>query len=459
MENSVSLPVLISYMDHLSQLLGFEGRLIVYPVGALLLAVIIRFGIIRYLKKRAALTESEFDTLMVDYLKSLVTPFLLILILYSIAHLMPVRDIILKYIYNGLAVMSVILIAFFTARFSSSLFTLLGKQHENWRRFLRPLRILINVIFALIAIAISMKIMNLRLVEDGGSVVRIIGVIIGAYVLLKVIYLAVIQMEHLVAKPDAAIVSEAEKRARTLGKIVNSTAFILVTGISIMMILSELGIDIIPIITGAGIAGLAIGFGAQNLVRDFISGFFLILENQIRVGDIARINGTGGTVEAINLRTTVLRDLHGTVHIFPNGEIKGVSNMTKEFSCTVIDVGVAYKENVDRVMETLKSVGEELHADQEYGPFILEPLEILGVDDFADSQVKIRIRFKTMPLKQWWIGRELRRRIKNTFDRVGIEIPFPHVSVYFGEASKPFTVSTRGEKEPEASGAEIEKIN
>ena len=215
------------------------------------------------------------------------------------------------------------------------------------------------------------------------------------------------------------------------------------------MVLSEFNMDIMPIITGAGIAGLAIGFGAQNLVRDVISGFFLILEDQIRVGDVAQINGTGGVVEAIKLRTTVLRDLQGTVHIFPNGEIKQVSNMTKEFSYAVLDVGVAYKENVDAVMEVLKSIGEETKQDPAFGNLLMEPLEILGVDDFADSQVTIKIRVKTLPLKQWIVGRELRRRIKNTFDARGIEIPFPHVSVYFGESSKPFDLQLRKEGNPD----------
>jgi small conductance mechanosensitive channel len=171
------------------------------------------------------------------------------------------------------------------------------------------------------------------------------------------------------------------------------------------------------------------------------------------VGDVAQINGTGGVIEAIKLRTTILRDLQGTVHIFPNGEIKQVANMTKEFSYYVINVGVAYKENVDEVMEILKSIGEELAQAPDFGPLILAPLEILGVDDFGDSQVTIKIRIKTLPLKQWIVGRELRRRIKNTFDQRGIEIPFRHVSVYFGEASKPFDLLLRKQGEEDCRSA------
>ena len=208
-----------------------------------------------------------------------------------------------------------------------------------------------------------------------------------------------------------------------------------------MMILSEFGMNITPIITGAGIVGLAVGFGAQNLVRDVISGFFLIFEDQIRVGDVAKINGVGGTVENIRLRTTILRDVEGTVHIFPNGEIKQVANLTKEFSYYLINLGVAYKENVDQVMDVLKKIGEELQKDPDYAPLILDPLEIMGVDDFGDSQVTIKLRIKTLPLKQWVVGRELRRRIKNTFDEKKIEIPFPQICVHFAETTKPSSTS------------------
>jgi small conductance mechanosensitive channel len=269
--------------------------------------------------------------------------------------------------------------------------------------------------------------------------------VVGAYVLLRIVNLGVARMEHLVADEDAVSRSEAERRAKTLGRIINSIGLVLIIGMAIMMILSELGMNIMPIITGAGIAGLAVGFGAQNLVRDIIGGFFLILEDQVRVGDVATINGTGGLVEAIRLRTTILRDLEGTVHIFPNGEIKQVANMTKGFSYYVIDVGVAYKENVDEVMGVLKSIGEELARDPAIGPLTLAPLEILGVDDFGDSRITIKIRIKTLPLQQWTVGRELRRRIKNTFDQRGIEIPFPHVGVCFGQTSKPFDVALRSE--------------
>jgi moderate conductance mechanosensitive channel len=272
---------------------------------------------------------------------------------------------------------------------------------------------------------------------------RIVLIIIGAFLVLKIFYIIIGRIEKLIAGREREFIAaiETEKRLKTLGNLLRRVALIFVLLISIMMILREVGMDIAPIIAGAGIVGLAVGFGAQNLVRDIISGFFILMENQIRVGDIGIINGTGGLVEEINLRTIVIRDLEGTVHIFPNGTIETLSNRSKGWSRYVVDVGVAYKENVDDVMKVLNEIGDGLSKDESFGPLILEPLQILGVDDFGDSEVTIKCMIKTLPLKQWDVGRELRRRIKNTFDEKGIEIPFPHLSLYFGEASKPFNLN------------------
>jgi small conductance mechanosensitive channel len=200
---------------------------------------------------------------------------------------------------------------------------------------------------------------------------------------------------------------------------------VLVVGIALLMILSEFGLNIAPVLTTAGIAGLALGFGAQTLVRDIISGFFLILEDQVRVGDVAAINGTAGLVETINLRTIVLRDLEGAVHVFPNGAINTLSNRTKDFSYYVIDVSISYYENLDQVVAVLREVGAGLQADAAFGPWILAPIEVLGVDDFTDWAVRIKTRIKTVPLKQWDVGRELRRRILQAFRQHGFLVPFP----------------------------------
>lgn len=237
---------------------------------------------------------------------------------------------------------------------------------------------------------------------------------------------------------------EMTKRADTLASIIRKAVTVALWFIASMTALRQLGFDLGPILAGAGVAGVALGFGAQSLVKDVISGFFLLIENQIRVNDVCILNGTGGLVEEINLRTTVLRSADGIVHIFPNGSITSISNMTREFSYYVFDVGVAYKEDTDRVSDVLREVAAKLMAEDEFKDAIIDPLEVMGVDKFADSAVIVRARFKTQPLQQWRVGREMNRRIKKRFDELGIEIPFPHVSLYFGEASKPIAVQGAG---------------
>lgn len=244
---------------------------------------------------------------------------------------------------------------------------------------------------------------------------------------------------------------EQAKRARTLGTLIRNVVNAAVFALAGLMVLHEFEIDILPILTGAGIAGLAVGFGAQTLVRDVIGGFFLILENQVRVGDVAEVNGTSGLVEAITLRTIVLRDLSGTVHVFPNGSVSQMSNRTRDFSYYLIDVGVAYKEDTDAVVEVMTGVATDLAADPAFAPSLLAPIEVLGVDAFEDSQVTIKARLKTVPLKQWDVGREYRRRLKKAFDAKGIEIPFPHVSLYFGDASRPIAVTMAAERSGRAA--------
>lgn len=243
---------------------------------------------------------------------------------------------------------------------------------------------------------------------------------------------------------------DAEKRIKTLTGLLGTIFLTLLWVIAVVMGLDQIGLDITPIIASAGIAGLAVGFGAQNLVKDVINGFFMILENQVRVGDVAVVNGTGGLVEAISFRTITLRDLSGTVHIFPNGTVTTLANKTKDWSFYVMDIGVAYKEDTDRVSAVMKEVGKELQEDPEIGPNILEPIEIMGVDNFGESEVVIKARLKTLPIQQWMVGREYRRRLKKAFDEQHIEIPFPHRTLYMGEASQPFTVKgtlSRTEKE------------
>lgn len=226
---------------------------------------------------------------------------------------------------------------------------------------------------------------------------------------------------------------EFQKRVDTLSSVVRYVLVIAIVLVAAVMVMGEMGIKIGPILAAAGIVGLAVGFGAQSLVQDVISGFFILLEDQIRVGDVVQIADKGGLVERLNLRMTILRDLSGNVHYVRNGQIQVVTNMTKEYGRYVFDIGVAYREDVDHVIEVIKSVDEELRNSPEFRDDILEPIEILGLDQFANSSVVIKARTKTKPIKQWAVGREFNRRLKRRFDEEGIEIPFPHVTLYMGQ--------------------------
>ena len=204
---------------------------------------------------------------------------------------------------------------------------------------------------------------------------------------------------------------------------------VLVVLVASLMILREFRVDISPAVTGAGIVGVALGFGAQTLVRDLIGGFFLILENQIRVGDSAAINGIGGLVEEINLRTTILRDEEGTVHIIPNGAITTLANRSMNFSFYVVNLPLAYGEDVDAVAALLGEIGAKMQQEDAYAPFILEPLEVIGVDAFEENAVRLKARIKTAPQKQWFIGRELRRRINQALQQRGVAMWSPQRTV------------------------------
>jgi small conductance mechanosensitive channel len=237
---------------------------------------------------------------------------------------------------------------------------------------------------------------------------------------------------------------EIRQRVRTLGSLLVKAGVSAIWVIAGMIVLKEIGIDIGPVLAGAGVIGLAVGFGSQNLVRDIVSGFFIILENQVGVGDVAVINGTGGLVESIGLRTIILRDAAGVVHVFPNGTIGTLSNMTRDWSAMVFDIGVAYKEDTDQVVEVMREVAESLQSDDAFRDRILEPMEIMGVDAFADSAVVIKARLKTKPIQQWSVGREYRRRLKKAFDDKGIEIPFPHRAITWASPVPPAAVLSEG---------------
>jgi len=230
--------------------------------------------------------------------------------------------------------------------------------------------------------------------------------------------------------------TEMQKRADTLGSLVRYVLSVSIGLTAFVMVLGELGIEIGPILAAAGVVGLALGFGSQHLVQDVISGFFIILDDEIRVGDVVKTAGCSGVVERVNLRMTVLRDFSGNVQYIRNGQIDIVTNMTKDYSRYVFDIGVAYREDVDEVMKVIRLVDEDLRKDPEFAEDILEPIEVFGLDQFADSALIIKARTKTKPIKQWRVAREFNRRLKKAFDERNIEIPFPHVTLYAGQDKK-----------------------
>ncbi len=241
---------------------------------------------------------------------------------------------------------------------------------------------------------------------------RALIVVVLAYVALRASSLAIERFKtRLAGDPSVAGRPERVRRAATLGSIVSSLVTATIIFLATLMVLRELSIDVVPLLTGAGIAGLAIGFGAQNLVRDVISGFFMILEDQVGVGDVARIQDVTGVVEEIKLRTIVLRDSDGTVHVFPNGTITTLANLTREFSYATADVVVMHGERLDRVMDALRTIGAGMQGDDELGDLLLGPLEMLGVQELRESSLTLRVRFKTRPGRQSRVAAELRRRI------------------------------------------------
>jgi len=270
---------------------------------------------------------------------------------------------------------------------------------------------------------------------------RILLVIAAGFIGIRLIGYILRQKERLLTaiyESKETISGTTSKRMKTITNVLTTIAKFGIWSTVFIIVLDLVGINVVPLITGAGILGIGIGFGAKTLIEDCISGFFMIVEDQIRVGDVAILNGTEGLVEGITFRTITLRDISGAVHVFRNGSINTLSNMTKGWSAYVIDIGVAYKEDTDRVVEVMRQVDEEMRQALAYQSKMIEPIEIFGVDHFGESNVKIKARLKTLPNEQWGVGREYRRRLKKAFEHEGIEFPLPHRSLYVGDGTKSF---------------------
>jgi len=260
---------------------------------------------------------------------------------------------------------------------------------------------------------------------------RIVVIVIAAWILIGVLQRAIRAFRiRIASRLDDR---EAVKRAETLGRVFRYIVAVVVSLIAGMLVLGELGISVAPILGAAGVVGLAVGFGAQSLVKDYFTGFFILLENQIREGDVVKLGDHAGLVEVVTLRYVQLRDYDGNVHFVPNGQITTVVNLSRGFAQAVMDIGVAYRENTDAVMEVMRETGRAMREDPAFAPRILDDLEIAGVERWDDSAVVIRCRFKCVALEQWTVRREYLRRLKHAFDAAGIEIPFPHLTVYAGQ--------------------------
>ncbi len=273
------------------------------------------------------------------------------------------------------------------------------------------------------------------ILQHGIIVLIIIAVSFIVYRLLRLVIPEIVERSIKVRGKGKRAREELQKRTHTLSSILSSTSAALIGLIALFMLLSEVGLNITPLLASAGVIGIAIGFGAQSLIKDVLNGLFILMEDQYNKGDVVKVAGISGIVEDINLKRTVLRDLDGIVHSIPNGEITTSSNYTRDWSRVNLDVPVAYGEDLDRVIEVINRVGNELTKDKYFGPKIIAAPQVLRVNNFGDSGIDIKILGDTKPLTQWEVTGELRKRIKKAFDEEGIEIPWPHVKLYFGQGS------------------------
>jgi len=293
------------------------------------------------------------------------------------------------------------------------------------------------------------------LLEHGILILVIISLSYLTYKVAKIVVPRLVERLVTVSGKGRRAREERAKRAHTLSGFITGAIGVFMVIIAIFMILSEVGVDITPLLASAGVVGIAIGFGAQSLIRDLVSGLFIILEDQYSKGDWVQIAGVSGLVEEINLRRTILRDLDGTVHSIPNGEVKLASNFTKDWSRVNLDVSVGYGENLDRVIEVLNRLGEELAHDESFGPMIIKAPQALRVANFGDSGIDIKVLGETKPMKQWAVTGELRKRIKKAFDEEGIEIPWPHVKLYFGESPASKSLPCKACSHPNLPGSKF----
>jgi len=407
------------------------------------LAWLFRFFLVRLARRLAQKTKAKLDDAIISALEKPVVVIIILGGLYLVALFLPLEATVRSYLSKGLYIALSLLGIYAVA-------ALVYAVAERYRRkaiadrgpgltrsLLRLFQIATIVVAALVGMLVTLANVGIEtasvtgwIAEHGWRIALIVVLSVAAIVAVGrfIPRLIVARVAHRTGESE----QEVKKRGDTLSRVLVNAGQVVVLVIAVFMLLSELEINITPILAGAGAAGIAIGFGAQSLIKYLIAGLFIILENQYRVGDVVRISDVSGLAEEINLRRTILRDLDGIVHVVPNGEIRVASNFTKEWSRVNLNVSVAYGEDLDHVFSVINRLGKELADDPTWAPAILTPPQALRVDNLGDSGIEIKILGDTEPIRQWDVMGELRRRLKKAFDEEGIEIPWPHTKVYFG---------------------------
>lgn len=399
--------------------------------------------LVRAARRLAQKTKTKLGDAIVSSLKKPVVAIIILAGLYLSVHLLPLEPMFRSYVSKGLLIALSLLGIYAAVALLDVVIRWSGQEAVAKRevgltsRLLGLFRMGVLVVGGFLALLTVLEILGVELApvtgwlgEHGWRILFII--VLSMATVLAVSRFIPKLIVATVARRAGEPEKEVKKRADTLSRVLVGVGQVVVLFIAIFMVLSELEIDITPILAGVGVVGIAIGFGAQGLIKDLLGGLFIILENQYRVGDVVRISDVSGLVEDINLRRTALRDLDGVVHIVPNGEIRVASNFTKEWSRVNLNVSVGYGEDLDHVILVINRVGKELAEDPEWAPLILKAPQVLRVDDLGSSGVDIKILGDTKPIRQWDVMGELRKRLKKAFDEEGIEIPWPHTKVYFG---------------------------
>jgi len=428
---------------------GLTARQILFSLlvlGAFIgLACLFRFFLVRLAERLAQKTKTKLDDAIMPALEKPVVVIIIVTGLYLSSLVLPLESTLRFYLSKGLHIALGLL--------GISVVAALVYGVAGWYRreamadgkaglagsLLRLFQIAAILVAALLGVLLTLASLGIEtasvtswMTERGWRIALIV------VLSVAIIVAAGRSIPRLIAASMAQRTGESEqehkKRADTLSRVLVNAGQVIVILITTFTLLAELEINITPILAGAGVVGIAVGFGAQSLIRDLIAGLFIILENQYRVGDVVRISDVSGLVEDINLRRTVLRDLDGIAHVVPNGEIRVASNLTKEWSRVNFNVSVAYGEDLDHVTSVINKVGKELANDPAWAPLILTPPQALRVDNLGDSGIEIKILGDTKPIRQWDVMGELRRRLKKAFDEEGIEIPWPHTKVYFGNS-------------------------